>query len=572
MRLLRALTRLFGLCLALGAPVLRAQFTQSSLTTTPGTSPATPLVLNVGQSYASALTITITFNQLGTSINRIEIRNLPPGLTAGGTNEGDLHVVTNRPNAVLFGTPTTPGDYTLNVTAVTSTGLNSIAQVPAWLIYLRIVGATGTAPSFTTQPQSQTVAAGATVTFTAVASGDPAPTYQWRRDGTAVAGATGASLTLTNVSATQAGSYTVVATNSAGSTTSSAATLALASAAGPIISTQPLGATAAAGSTVALTVVASGTPAPTYQWRRDDVPLPGATDAQLVLNDVTSVQAGSYTVVVANPGGTVTSAAAALAVEAGLASQLANLSVRTSLAASQTLIVGFATNAAKNILVRAIGPSLANFGITSGFHPDPRIEVYNGSTLTTQNDDWTASLNTVFASVGAFALAAGARDAALQASLAGPHTAQILGAGAGIVLVEVYDAGTGTARLANVSARNHVGTGDNILIAGLVIGGTAAKTLLIRGVGPTLAGFGVEGALVDPKLEIFNSANVRVAENDNWSASIGSVFSSVGAFGLGAGSRDAALLITLPPGLYTAQLSGVANGTGEALVEVYEVP
>lgn len=564
---------LSSVALACGfAPALRAQFAPTSLTSTPPTSATSPAVLNVGQNYASALTFTISFNQLGTTIARIEIRGtIPPGLSTGGVQEGDANVVANRPNAVLFGTPTTPGDYILRVNAVSSTGTNSISQTAPWEIFIRVVSA-GTAPQITSQPASQSASAGGSITFSVGASGDPAPAYQWRRDGTAIAGATSASLTLNNVTAASAGSYTVVVTNSAGSVTSTAAALTVASTAGPVISTQPLTSTAAAGSTVALAVVAGGTPAPTYQWRRDGTPIAGATDAQLVLSSVAAANAGSYTVVVSNSAGSVTSNAAVLRVESGITSQLINLSVRANLAASQTLIVGFSSTASKNILVRAIGPSLANFGIASGFHPDPRIELFSGSTLTTQNDDWSASLSTVFTTVGAFPLAANGRDAALQASLAGPHTAQVKGSGAGIVLVEVYDAGTGSARLANVSARNQVGTGENILISGFVIGGTAAKTLLIRGIGPTLASFGVGGTLADPKLEIFNSANVRVAENDNWNASIGSVFASVGAFALTAGSRDSALLVTLPAGLYTAQLSGVANGTGEALVEVYEVP
>lgn len=553
--------------LACTAITARAQFTQSSLTTAPATSPTNPLVLNVGQAYTSALTITISFNQLGTSINRIEIRNLPPGLTAGGTNEGELHVVTNRPNAVLFGTPTRAGDYTLSVTAVTSTGLNSIAQVPAWQIYLRVAGG-GTGPAFTTQPQNQTVPAGGTATFTAAASGDPAPTYQWRKDDVDLPGATGASLIVTNVSAASVGAYTVVATNASGSVTSNRATLALAAATAPTITAQPLSVSVPAGGTVSLAVAAAG--ATTYQWSKDDRAIAGATDAQLLLRNVGAADAGTYAAAVGNAGGTVTSQPATLTLAPGATSQLANLSVRTNLAASQTLIVGFSTTGAKDILVRGVGPSLAALGLT-GFHPDPLIEVYNGSTLVTQNDNWAAALTTAFAGVGAFPLTASARDAALQSSFSGAHTAQVKGPGAGIVLVEVYDAGTGATRLANVSARNQVGTGDNILIAGFVIGGNAAKTLLLRGVGPRLAAFGVSGALVDPKLEVFNAANTRVAENDNWSASIASTFAPVGAFDLTAGSRDSALLITLPPGLYTAQLSGIGGTTGEALVEVYEV-
>ena len=94
--------------------------------------------------------------------------------------------------------------------------------------------------------------------------------------------------------------------------------------------------------------------------------------------------------------------------------------------------------------------------------------------------------------------------------------------------------------------------------------------ILIRGVGPTLAGFGVTGVLADPKLEIYSAAGVKVTENDNWAASLAPSFSAVGAFSLPTGSRDAALVAVLAPGSYTAQVRGTDGGTGEALIELYE--
>jgi hypothetical protein len=138
--------------------------------------------------------------------------------------------------------------------------------------------------------------------------------------------------------------------------------------------------------------------------------------------------------------------------------------------------------------------------------------------------------------------------------------------------VEAYDTGALTpARLVNVSARNRVGTGDDILIAGFNITGPGSLQVLIRAVGPGLTVFGVPSVLVDPKLEIFNDRNVKVAENDNWESALASTFAKVAAFAINAGSRDAALLVELPPGSYTAQVRGADGGTGDALVEVYEV-
>ena len=143
-------------------------------------------------------------------------------------------------------------------------------------------------------------------------------------------------------------------------------------------------------------------------------------------------------------------------------------------------------------------------------------------------------------------------------------------------LVEAYDTGApSAARLVNVSARNRVGTGDDILIAGFNISsatGGGSKPLLIRAVGPGLAALGVSGTLADPKLEIYDSKGVKVVENDNWNANLAPVFAGVGAFRLPDASRDAALVATLPAGSYTAQVSGVGGLTGDAIVEVYELP
>jgi hypothetical protein len=152
-------------------------------------------------------------------------------------------------------------------------------------------------------------------------------------------------------------------------------------------------------------------------------------------------------------------------------------------------------------------------------------------------------------------------------------TVQAKGIGTGTVLVEAYDVTGGTTpRLVNVSARNSVGTGANILIAGFAISGTGTKQLLIRAVGPTLGAFGVTGVLPDPKLEVFNANGVSIGTNDHWPATLAPVMAQVGAFALTPNSRDAALVVTLNAGAsYTVQVSGADGGTGEALIEVYEV-
>lgn len=264
--------------------------------------------------------------------------------------------------------------------------------------------------------------------------------------------------------------------------------------------------------------------------------------------------------------------------------RVANLSVR-SLAGTggDTLIVGFnIPSGSKTLLLRAVGPALAALGVT-GALADPTVQLEGGGTVVAQNNDWDSpviqgvALSEAAARVGAFSLPAQSKDAALLQSLgAGSYTAQV-GGGNGVALVEIYDAsigGSATAgRLGNVSARTRAGTGADTLIVGFVLGGDTARTVLIRGIGPTLGVFGVTGALANPRLELYRDA-LLVDTNTAWggAAALASAFSQVGAFPLASDSRDSALLVTLLPGAYTAQLTGANNTTGIALVEIYDVP
>jgi hypothetical protein len=210
------------------------------------------------------------------------------------------------------------------------------------------------------------------------------------------------------------------------------------------------------------------------------------------------------------------------------------------------------------------------------------------SAVVATNDDWgtatnVAQITMTAAQFGAFALTAGSRDAALISSLpTGAYTAQLTGkaATAGVALVEAYDVSTGgsVAPLVNLSARTRVGTGAEVLIAGFVIAGTEPKRLLIRGVGPTLAAFGLTGILADPQVAVFKQGvATALQQNDNWSAGANSAelvvtAARVGSFALPAGSRDAVLLVVLEPGAYTAQVSGVGATTGVGLLEIYDAP
>jgi hypothetical protein len=342
----------------------------------------------------------------------------------------------------------------------------------------------------------------------------------------------------------------------------------------PTITTQPTSQVVSVGASVTFAVIASGSPSPALQWRRNGTNMIGATAASLTLSNVQAVDAGDYSVVASNTAGSVTSNSATLTVISNdRTPRLSNLSVRTAMATGQTLIVGVVvSDGSRDVLVRAAGPALAAFGLSTAM-VDPLLELYRGSDMVLANNDWAPALAPMFQSVGAFGFDLGSKDAAFVQRLNAAYSIQARGTGPGVVLVEAYDTGAATAaRLVNVSARNRVGSGDDILIAGFTVSGDGQKLLLIRAVGPKLAEFGVVGILFDPKLEIYDAAGVKVTENDNWNASLATTFSSVGAFALDTGSRDAALVASLPPGSYTAQVRGADGGTGEALIEIYELP
>jgi hypothetical protein len=134
-------------------------------------------------------------------------------------------------------------------------------------------------------------------------------------------------------------------------------------------------------------------------------------------------------------------------------------------------------------------------------------------------------------------------------------------------------------QLINMSGRAWVGTGGNVLIAGFVIGGTTSRTVLIRASGPALSQLGVSGVLADPALQLYQSngsaGSNLIQSNTGWggNAQIAAAAASVGAFSWGsAATSDSALLVTLPPGAYTAEISGAGGDSGISLVEVYELP
>lgn len=362
----------------------------------------------------------------------------------------------------------------------------------------------------------------------------------------------------------------------------------------PTITQQPISATVAPGGTVALIVAAAGENL-TYQWSRNGTTLPGATGTSLNLGNVQASDSGQYSVTVSNSTAAIVSRTATLTVATPALGRVINLSVRAHAATSdQTLIAGFVVSgsAPKAILVRGIGPTLMNLGVPDPL-PDPHLDLFAGQAVIASDDSWMTATNLgAIASMGGDKFAGYTLDAKdtvlLQTVASRDYTAQIRDAanGQGVALMEVYDADpaespgstafAAQSGLINVSGRAQVGTGADILIAGFVVNGNVPRRLLVRGIGPGLAPLGVNGVLADPQLRIFDSQQNIVAQNDNWPAAENAAAIRTGGFDAFAGrtldEREAVLLITLPSGGYTAQVSGADGGTGVALVEVTEEP
>ncbi|MBT5900485.1 MAG: matrixin family metalloprotease [Opitutaceae bacterium] len=267
--------------------------------------------------------------------------------------------------------------------------------------------------------------------------------------------------------------------------------------------------------------------------------------------------------------------------------KLSNLSVRAKTGGQfGTLILGFATStASKEVLIRGMGPTIGDFGVPDPIG-DPRLDmVLNGAAID-EVDNWvneanSASITLRGAQLGAFAPSSELEAILLRSVVPSPYTVLVSDTQSrtGQVLIEAYDADALSAagRLTNLSTRTEVGGAAGILTAGFVIAGTGDLTLLIRGVGPTLTGFGVSGAVSDPTLVVISATSgERVGNNDDWGSDNASAkrttAAAVGAFALLEGSRDAALLITLPPGPYTVEMnSGSGGAQGNGLIEIYEV-
>lgn len=506
---------------------------------------------------------------------QITATNSPTAYSATGLPAG---LTVNATTGTITGTPTVAGAFPVVLTATNATGTGAavltITLAAAPVVAPVITGpSTASATAGTVFPALQIVATGSPTSYTA--TGLP--------PGLAVNASTG----LITGTPTAAGTYTVALTaaNSAG-TSNAQLTLT--------VSPAPVAPTITSATSVSATV---GQTFPAYTITATGVPTPNSFSAiglpaGLTLNSATGVITGTPTVfgtfpvTIAATNTTGTGTATLTLTLTG--SRIINFSARAvSGPGAQTLVMGFVVRGnGKNLLARGIGPGLVPYGVANVV-TDPLLSVLSGTNSVASNDDWQVTsagqatatdIATAAARVGAFALPNGSKDSALITALNGGAFTTSLArpnATTGVALTEIYDLDlTAASSLVNVSARINVSPGEGTLIAGLSIAGNAPKTVLIRGIGPGLTPFGVTGVLADPQVAVFSGTTV-IASNDNWEtgASAGQIASTstqVGAFALVPGSRDAALVVTLQPGSYTVQITGVGNTSGVALVEIYD--
>ena len=250
-----------------------------------------------------------------------------------------------------------------------------------------------------------------------------------------------------------------------------------------------------------------------------------------------------------------------------------NVSTRVRIGAGDDVaIAGFILNGnkPKKVMVRAIGPSLTKSGV-AGAIADPAVELHDASgVLVAQNDNWNSHRAEVLLSGLA---PTDEHESALIFTLQpGTYTAVVRGVSAtgGVAVVEVYDlSADGGSKIANISTRGKVETGDNVMIGGFVIGGDQVTTVVVRAIGPSLANFGVGDALSDPLLEVHDGNGVLLAEDDDWR-----IYQEQSLIQTGfapTDDRESAMLLVLQPGAYTAIVRGKNNGTGVGLVEVYNL-
>jgi hypothetical protein len=276
----------------------------------------------------------------------------------------------------------------------------------------------------------------------------------------------------------------------------------------------------------------------------------------------------------------------------GVATVLANISTRAFVQTGDNVMIGgFIVQGTepKRVIIRAIGPELTQYGVPNAL-ANPTLELHNRTgALIASNDNWRTTIiggiitsDQVLDILRSGHAPGDGRESAIIADLpTGNYTAIVRGVSnsTGVALAEVYDLSSDTnSILGNISTRSFVQTGDNVMIGGFIVQGTAQKRVMVRALGPELTRYGVPNVLNNPTLELHDSTGRLIARNDDWQHTIIGRFIGNGqvrdiiASGLApADGRESAMVVELPEGNYTAIVRGVNDTTGVALVEVYDL-
>ena len=279
-------------------------------------------------------------------------------------------------------------------------------------------------------------------------------------------------------------------------------------------------------------------------------------------------------------------------VEAGPLSTLGNISTRAFVQTGDNVVIGgfiVQGTGPKKVVIRAIGPELTQHGVPNAL-ANPTLELHDHrGALIASNDNWGTTIiggiitmNQVAALRASGYAPSDLRESAMIVNLpAGSYTAIVRGVDntTGVALVEVYDLSpTPNSILENISTRSFVRTGDNVMIAGVIVQGTQSRRVIVRAIGPELTQYGVPNALADPTLELHDGTGALIASNDNWQQTIiGGIITSdqvhdiMNSGHAPTDPRESAIIATLLPGNYTAIVRGVNNTTGVALAEVYDL-
>jgi hypothetical protein len=449
---------------------------------------------------------------------------------------------------------------------VVSNSVGSATTTPATLTV-------GTVPAIAVQPAPETITPGSSAEFMVTAGGSPTPNYQWQVSsdggasftnlldiGGAVSGSGTPNLTLTSVAAGHSGyQYDCVITNILGSTTTTRVTLTVDTP--PGISVQPASQTVNAGSGVLLTVTASGSSPLGYQWDLNESPISGATGSTLSIADVQASNGGVYTVVLTDVSGEeTTSNPATLTVLQAVQSNIASEPQSQTVGPGSTVVFTVGTNGNVQSSLSKVSGTSAKLSTGTTYQWQ-----YNGSDMTDGNGiSGSSGPQLVIQGTGA----ANDGDYACIVTTSGVATQSN---SASLLVSNTSNPGA----LVNISSRAFVGTGDNILIGGFYIVGSTSRTVLIQALGPALAGEGVTGVLNHPALSIYNTSGLKLYSNSGWGSSQVLLNAAATVYAspvLQPNSPDSEVLLTLPPGGYTAEVSGADGGTGVALCAIYQLP